>query len=76
MTIRYHCRHCNTEIGSLPFESATEVLQLLKRLDEKDEERFLVRGKDGELKIRSICEHCEQSLESFPDYYMSNKWLQ
>ena len=45
MAIRYHCRHCETEIGSLPFESAQETLRLLQKLDEEEEERFLALWK-------------------------------
>ena len=45
-------------------------------MDEGEEERFLTYGKDGELTVRCICEQCEQSLRSFPDYYTLNKWLQ
>jgi hypothetical protein len=76
MTIRYHCRHCETEIGSLPFESARETLRLLEELDRKEKERFLTVGKDGDLTVRCICEECEHTLQSFPDYYTFTKWIQ
>ncbi|WP_172373685.1 anti-sigma-F factor Fin [Sporosarcina jiandibaonis] len=76
MTIRYHCRHCKTEIGSLPFESARETLRLLEKLDQEEEERFLTVGKGGEMTVRCICEECEHTLRSFPDYYTFTKWIQ
>lgn len=77
MSIRYECRHCETEIGSLPFESAKETLRELKKLDEKQKgEQFLTNSKDGKVTVRCICEQCEQALQSFPDYYSLNKWLQ
>ncbi|MFD1926710.1 anti-sigma-F factor Fin [Sporosarcina siberiensis] len=76
MAIRYKCRHCDTEIGSLPFESAKETLQMLQRMDETEEERFLTYEKGGAVTVRCICEHCEQSLEKFPNYYTLRKWLQ
>lgn len=77
MAIRYHCRHCETEIGSLPFESAGTVLSLIEKLDDKKNgEQFLTFGEDGEWAIRCICEQCEQSLQQFPDYYTLKKWLQ
>lgn len=77
MAIRYHCRHCENEIGSLPFESAQAVLSLIEMLDEeKNGEQFLTLGKDGNLAVRCICEQCEQSLQQFPDYYTLKKWLQ
>lgn len=77
MAIRYHCRHCETEIGSLPFESAEVVLNLLEKLnDDKGSEQFLTREKDGEFIVRCICEQCEQSLQKFPNYYSLKKWIQ
>ncbi len=76
MAIRYTCRHCETEIGTLPFESAKETILLLQKMDEGEEERFLTYEKNGELTVRCICEQCEQSLLRFPDYYTLNKWLQ
>ncbi|WP_438314086.1 anti-sigma-F factor Fin [Sporosarcina sp. FA9] len=76
MAIRYKCRHCDTEIGSLPFESAKETLQMLQRMDETEEEQFLMYEKGGAVTVRCICEQCEQSLEKFPNYYTLRKWLQ
>ena len=77
VTIRYHCRHCKTEIGSIPFESARETLRLLEKLDEEEEEeRYLTLGEDGALTVRTICEQCERSLQSHPNYYTFTKWLQ
>ena len=77
MAIRYHCRHCETEIGSLPFESAQAVLNLVGKLDETEKgEQFLKFEDDGELTVRCICEQCEQSLQQFPDYHTLKKWLQ
>ena len=76
MAIHYTCRHCETEIGTLPFESVKETILQLQKMDEGEEERFLTYEQDGELTVRCICEQCEQSLRRFPDYYTLNKWLQ
>lgn len=76
MVIRYSCKHCETEIGAIPFESAKETIQQLQKMDEKEEECFLKYEQDGSIHVRCICEHCEQSLKLFPDYYTLKKWLQ
>ena len=79
MVIRYHCRHCETEIGSLPFESAEVVVKLIRKLENdtsQEDEEFLVMGEGGEMKVRCICEQCEESLQRFPNYYTLKKWLQ
>ncbi len=79
--IRYHCKHCETEIGSLPFESAESVVSLIQRLENDshqydDKEQFLIIGEGGEMTVRCICEQCEKSLQQFPTYYALKKWLQ
>ncbi|ARD48457.1 hypothetical protein SporoP37_10000 [Sporosarcina sp. P37] len=71
--IRYSCNHCHTEIGSIPFESAKETLS---QLGDAEKSTFLSVDSDGGLHIRCICEYCEQSLQTFPDYYTLKKWLQ
>ncbi|MFS0577343.1 anti-sigma-F factor Fin [Sporosarcina sp. 179-K 3D1 HS] len=76
MGIRYTCRHCESEIGTIPFDSVKETVRYLQKWDESEEERFLVYEKNGDLTVRCICEHCEQSLRNFPDYYSLQKWLQ
>ncbi|WP_228548410.1 anti-sigma-F factor Fin [Sporosarcina obsidiansis] len=76
MVIRYSCNHCDTEIGSIPFEAAKETIRKIETLDEGEKRSFLSVDHDGGLHIRCICEHCEQSLKEFPDYYTLKKWLQ
>ncbi|WP_040224503.1 anti-sigma-F factor Fin family protein [Bhargavaea cecembensis] len=75
MAIRYRCRHCETEVGRLPFGSAEEV-RSLHRLADGDSDDFITEGEDGEVTVQCICEHCEESLDRFPDYYALQKWLQ
>ncbi|MHC8514829.1 anti-sigma-F factor Fin [Sporosarcina sp. ITBMC105] len=78
MTIRYSCRHCNTEVGSIPFSSAGEVIQQVQQTEREHDghEHFIEYNQDGSLTVRCICEECEQSLLLFPDYYALKKWLQ
>lgn len=76
MAVRYQCRHCDTEIGSLPFESAKETILELQKMNEAEEEQYLLLDKDGQMTVRCICEECEQSLRKFPDYYSLKKWIQ
>ncbi|PIC63674.1 hypothetical protein CSV79_10590 [Sporosarcina sp. P13] len=73
--IRYSCSHCDTEIGSISLDAAEAVLCQIKSLDEGEKDSFLSVNDEG-THIRCICEHCEQSLKAFPDYYTLKKWLQ
>ena len=75
MPIRYRCRHCTAEMGSLPFDAEKTIHKLhLFEIGEMDE--FVEKNARGETIVHSICEHCEQSLRQFPDYYALKKWLQ
>jgi len=76
MAIGYHCRHCKTEIGSIPFESARDTLRQLEALDKEEKEQYLTIEEGGAITVRTICEQCEQALKSHPDYYTFTKWLQ
>ena len=75
MPIRYRCRHCKVEMGSLPFDAEKTIHKLhLFEIGEMDD--FVEKNARGETIVHSICEHCEQSLRQFPDYYALKKWLQ
>ncbi len=75
MAIRYRCRHCNTEIGVLPFDSE-ESIRKLHQLNEQDAKEFIRHEQNGDKTVESICEHCEDSLKKFPNYYALKNWLQ
>jgi len=76
MVVRYTCKRCNTEIGSIPFDSARDVIRQLQENDEKEKERFLDTDDKGAMTVRCICEQCEQSLRMFPDLYHLENWKQ
>ena len=75
MPVRYLCRHCKVEIGTLPFE-AEETIKKLHLFEIGEIDDYLEKNERGETTIHSICEHCEDSLRQFPDYYALKKWLQ
>ncbi|MEI4771513.1 anti-sigma-F factor Fin [Psychrobacillus sp. FJAT-51614] len=76
MTIRYKCRHCETEIGQLPLDSIDE--HFLKKNDITHEEKdlYIELGNEGEYTVQCICEECQSSLQKFPNYYALKKWIQ
>lgn len=76
MSIRYTCRHCHTEMGSIPFESAKELIERLHEMEAREGEQFVIQEDSGNWNVRCICEQCEASLRQFPDYYLLTKWLQ
>lgn len=75
MPVRYRCRHCEVEIGTLPFD-ADETIRKLHQFEIGEIDDYIVKNERGETTVHSICEHCEESLRQFPDYYALKRWLQ
>ena len=75
MPVRYRCRHCETEIGRLPFD-AEETIRKLHQFEVGEVDDYIEKNERGETIVHSICEHCEDSLRQFPDYHALKNWLQ
>ena len=75
MAVRYRCRHCDVEMGTLPFNT-DETIRKLHQLEIGEIDDYIEKNERGEMTVHSICEHCESSLRQFPDYYALKKWLQ
>lgn len=75
LVIRYRCRHCETEIGTLPFDGE-ETIRKLHQLEIGEIDDYIDKDARGDTIIHTICEHCEDSLRQFPNYYSLKQWLQ
>ena len=59
MPIRYRCRHCNTEIGVLPFDAdEPETIRKLHLFEIGEIDDYIEKNERGETTVHSICEHC------------------
>lgn len=69
MSIIYKCRHCGHTIGSLKHRSVTTSMLGLDQLSAQDQKRMIQYKDNGDVHIQAICESCETSLVTHPDYY-------
>lgn len=76
MPIRYKCRHCETEIGQLPFDSIDSQFLLKHEIKPDEQHIYIENGADGDYTVQCICEECQSSLQKFPNYYALKKWIQ
>ena len=76
MPIRYKCRHCETEIGQLPFDSIDDQFLLKNELTSEEQDSYIEHGAEGNYTVNCICEDCQKSLQKFPNYYALKKWIQ
>lgn len=75
MSVRYRCRHCEVEIGRLPFDADDTIRKLhIFELGEADD--YVEKDQHGLTTVHCICEQCEDSLKQYPDYHALNKWIQ
>ena len=75
MPLRYKCRHCETELGQIPYDTVDTMKRLqLTEVGEIDE--FIELDAKGDATVQCICEHCEDSLRQFPHYHSLKKWIQ
>lgn len=74
--VSYRCKHCRLEIGEIPFSSIEETIRELQLADKTGSERFINVTDRGTLEVHCICEQCERSMNTYPDYYTIEKWLQ
>ena len=75
MPIHYKCRHCETELGQIPFDTA-ETMKKLQLTEVGEVDDYIVLDAKGDATVNCICEQCEDSLRQFPHYYSLKKWLQ
>ncbi|RYG72731.1 anti-sigma-F factor Fin family protein [Lentibacillus lipolyticus] len=76
MPIIYQCRHCGQEIGRLNQQMVDASMLGLDQLS-ADEQQEMVNYRDnGDVEIKSICESCEESLGSNPQYHELDHFIQ
>ncbi|HLS08102.1 anti-sigma-F factor Fin family protein [Lentibacillus sp.] len=76
MSVVYNCRHCGQEIGRLDQRMVDTSMLGLDQLSPEDKRDMINYGANGEVTIKSICENCEESLGSHPQYHELDYFIQ
>ncbi|PLR78935.1 DUF2757 domain-containing protein [Bacillus sp. V3-13] len=69
MAIHYHCRHCGVKIGSLDKMAIHSESLGFHKLTDEERQEMISYEPNGDIKIKSICEDCQEGLEKNPDYH-------
>lgn len=75
MPINYRCRHCKMEIGTLSVDPH-RVMDQLQQEEFGEIQDYIETDERGNIVVYCICEHCESSLQKFPNYFALRSWLQ
>lgn len=76
MTIYYDCRHCGQRIGKLDQKEIDVSLLGFDQLTNKDLTDMIYYDQDGNMRVKSICENCQRTLEQHPNYHELDFFLQ
>lgn len=76
MAIVYTCKHCGKEIGKLDQQTVDATMLGLDRLSTEDKREMIHYQSNGDIHIQAICENCEDSLNSHPQYHELDFFIQ
>ncbi|QKY70895.1 anti-sigma-F factor Fin family protein [Lentibacillus sp. CBA3610] len=76
MPIVYKCRHCGQEIGKLNQQMVDTSMLGLDQLSSEEKRDMISYESNGDVTIKSICESCEESLGSHPQYHELDYFIQ
>lgn len=66
MALYYYCRHCGIEVGKLDTLSIQSESLGFHTLTDQERQEMISYDAAGDIKIKSICEDCHESLERNP----------
>ena len=76
MAIYYHCRHCGVNIGTLDQESVNSERLGFDKLSEEERQDMVSYDTQGDIHVTSICEDCQELLQTNPDYHQYDFLIQ
>lgn len=74
--ITYFCRHCRNSIGSLSHDMVDTNVLGIEELSEQDRSEMIQHKENGDVHVQTICENCQNALESNPHYHELDFFIQ
>ncbi|WP_163972092.1 anti-sigma-F factor Fin family protein [Oceanobacillus halotolerans] len=76
MSIVYECRHCGHVIGELEEQVVDTQALGWDELTVEERKEMIHYQSNGDVRIHSICENCEESLGHHPEYHELDFFIQ
>ncbi|MBM7555130.1 anti-sigma-F factor Fin family protein [Thalassobacillus pellis] len=76
MSIIYVCRHCKSTVGKLEQSAADETRLGLSDLNAEERQEMVELQQNGDLRIQTICDDCEEALDQNPQYHELDSFIQ
>lgn len=76
MAIRYECRHCGKTIGKLDNFAGNEHDLGFQALTNEERLEMIEYEQNGDIKVKAICENCQEALERNPAFHQLDSFIQ
>ncbi|OEH92634.1 anti-sigma-F factor Fin family protein [Bacillus solimangrovi] len=75
MAVLYFCRHCGYKIGEINEQNVSLERLGFHQLSDSERQEMVTHSENGDIKVKSICEHCEATLNQNPDYHQLKSFI-
>ncbi|MDZ5474327.1 anti-sigma-F factor Fin family protein [Bacillus sp. 31A1R] len=69
MAINYQCRHCGVNMGTIDHLSVHSHQLGINMLTDEERLDMVDYDQSGNIKVKSICEDCQESYQRNPDLH-------
>lgn len=76
MAIVYECRHCRQEIGRISQLEIDAKYLGFQMLSSEERIEMIHYESDGNVRVKIICEDCQEALERNPLYHQLDDFIQ
>ena len=76
MAVNYICRHCKSEIGSLPGETISEARLGFHFLTPEERSDIIAYNPNGDVTVKVVCDYCSEAIEANPELLLVMSPLQ
>ncbi len=76
VAIHYICRHCHQNIGTIDAVEVEEQKLGFQALTNEERLEMIEYDKNGDMKVKVICETCQEALERNPLFHQLDSFIQ
>jgi hypothetical protein len=76
MSVVYNCRHCGHVIGEINDQIVDTTILGWNTLSDKEKKEMIEYKSNGDVHIQAICENCEETLGTHPEYHELDYFIQ
>ncbi|MDX8363138.1 MULTISPECIES: anti-sigma-F factor Fin family protein [Bacillaceae] len=76
MSLHYYCRHCGIKVGSIERVSLYTESLGFQLLSDQERQEMLSYEDNGDIKVLTICEDCQEALNRNPDFHLYETFIQ